>query len=115
MPLAFAIAPSELSLARLPAAGSLALLTPLIPFSLEMMALRRIDIGAFSILMSLEPAIGAIFGFLILHQLLSLQQIIGVLAVMIASIGAVYFTSFKKLPGTNPETSSESGTILCDG
>jgi inner membrane transporter RhtA len=114
-PLAFVVAPSELSLALLPTAAGLALLTPLIPFSLEMMALRRMDIGAFSILMSMEPAIGAIFGFLILHQILSLQQIAGVLAVMIASIGAIYLTSFKKLVGTPPEASLESNIILCDG
>jgi len=59
LPLAFAIEPSELLLAQLPAAAGLAVLTPLIPFSLEMMALRRMDMGAFSILMSLEPALGA--------------------------------------------------------
>lgn len=115
LPLAFVAAPSELSLGQLPAAAGLALLTPLIPFSLEMMALRRMDIGAFSILMSLEPAIGAIFGFLILHQTLSLQQIAGVLAVMIASAGAVYLTSFKKSVGTSPESSLENDIILCDG
>jgi inner membrane transporter RhtA len=93
LPLAFAVAPSEISLALLPAAAGLAVLTPLVPFSLEMMALRRMNIGAFSILMSLEPACGGIFGYLILGQLLDAQQIIGILAVMIASVGAIYITS----------------------
>jgi inner membrane transporter RhtA len=96
LPLAFAIAPPELSLAQLPAAAGLAVLVPLIPFSLEMMALRRMDLGAFSILMSLEPALGAIFGYLILHQILSAQQMIGIFAVIIASIGAVYFAPPKQ-------------------
>lgn len=95
LPLAFAIEPSELSLGQLPAAAGLALLMPLIPFSFEMMALRRMDMGAFSILMSLEPAIGAVFGFLILGQMLSIRQISGILAVIIASIGAVYLTTIK--------------------
>jgi inner membrane transporter RhtA len=54
-----------------------------------MMALRRIEMGTFSILMSLEPAVGALLGFTILQQHLSLQQIAGVLAVMGASAGAV--------------------------
>ncbi len=72
------------------------MLTPLIPFSLEMMALRRMDMGAFSILMSLEPALGAIFGYLILGQTLSAQQIFGILAVMIASVGAIYMVTAKK-------------------
>lgn len=114
LPLAFVVAPSGLALAQLPAAAGLALLTPLVPFSLEMMALRRMDIGAFSILMSLEPAIGAIFGFLILHQFLSLQQIAGIFAVMIASIGAVYLTSLEKGAGTSSESIPESDIVLCD-
>lgn len=76
-------------LGHLPAIAGLALLAPLIPFALEMMALRRIEMGTFSILMSLEPAVGAILGLAILQQHLSLQQIAGVLAVMGASAGAV--------------------------
>jgi len=96
VPLAFAVAPSEVSLAQLPMAAGLAALTPLIPFLLEMMALRRMDMGAFSILMSLEPAFGAIFGYLILGQILSAQQVVGILAVMVASVGAVYLTTVRK-------------------
>jgi inner membrane transporter RhtA len=87
--------PAEISLSQLPVSAGLALLAPLIPFSLEMVALRRMDMGAFSIFMSLEPAIGAFLGFLVLHQMLSLQQIAGVFAVMIASAGAVYLSAFK--------------------
>jgi len=100
VPLAFAIEPSQLSLAQLPAAAGLAVLTPLIPFSLEMMALRRMGMGAFSILMSLEPAFGAVFGYLILHQILSAQQIMGILLVMGASIGAVYLASSRTTAST---------------
>lgn len=96
LPLAFAIDPTQLSLAQLPVAAGLAVLTPLIAFSLEMMALRRMDMGAFSILMSLEPALGAIFGYLILGQILSAAQMTGIFAVMTASIGAVYLTSAGK-------------------
>lgn len=81
-------APAQL-LGLWPAAAALAVLSPLLPFALEMAALRRMEMGAFSIIMSLEPAFGAIFGFLILHQALSPRQIAGVLAVMAASAGAV--------------------------
>jgi inner membrane transporter RhtA len=109
--LAFAIDPSQLSLAQFPAAGGLAVLTPLIPFFLEMRALRRMDIGAFSILMSLEPAFVAVFGYLILGQILSAQQGIGNLAVMVASIGAVYFTSSKK-PAMSDLTISQRSTVV---
>lgn len=79
-------------LASLRTIASLALLSPLLPFVLEMAALRRMEIGIFSIVMSLEPAFGALFGFLILHQALSIGQIGGMLAVMAASAGAVLFS-----------------------
>ena len=49
--------------------------------------------GTFSILMSLEPAVGTLLGLAILQQYLSLQQIAGVLAVMGASAGAVLLSS----------------------
>jgi inner membrane transporter RhtA len=113
LPLAFLIEPSELSLAQLPAAAGLAVLTPLIPFTLEMMAMRRMDIGAFSILMSLEPALGGIFGFLILGQILSGQQVIGILAVMAASVAAVYLTSSAALPFQALDQRSEKRGIGC--
>ncbi len=114
LPLAFAIEPSELSLAQLPAAAGLAVLTPLIPFSLEMMALRRMDMGAFSILMSLEPALGAIFGYLIMGQTLSAQQIIGILAVMIASVGAVYMAAAKKNTHSGQKISPQHTVVACN-
>jgi inner membrane transporter RhtA len=114
LPLAFAVEPSELSLAQLPAAAGLAVLTPLIPFSLEMMALRRMDVGAFSILMSLEPALGAIFGYLILDQILSAQQIIGILAVMVASVGAVYLTSPKKTVVIDQQILQRQTAVVCN-
>jgi inner membrane transporter RhtA len=76
-----------------PAAAGLALLVPLLPYSLEMMALRRMDMGAFSVLMSLEPAIGAALGFVVLRERLSAAQWLGMLAVMAASVAAVRLTA----------------------
>jgi len=70
----------------------LAILTPLVPFILEMMALRRLSQASFGILMSLEPALGALAGYLILHDQLSLQQIIGIACVICAGTGAVAST-----------------------
>lgn len=67
----------------------LAILTPLLPYALEMMALRRLPSSTFGILMSAEPGIGALAGFLILHEPLSLQQVGGIAMVMAASAGAV--------------------------
>lgn len=76
-------------LGQLPAVAGLAVLSPLLPFGLEMAAMRRMEMGTFSIIMSLEPVFGAVFGFIILGQALSLIQVGGVLVVMAASAGAV--------------------------
>ncbi len=67
----------------------LAVLTPLLPYILEMLALRRLSPATFGILMSVEPGIGALSGYLILHEILSLQQIAGIVFVICAGAGAV--------------------------
>jgi inner membrane transporter RhtA len=67
----------------------LAVLTPLLPYALEMMALRRLPSSTFGILMSVEPGIGALAGYLILQEPLSPQQMVGIAFVIIASAGAV--------------------------
>jgi len=63
----------------------LALLSPLLPYALEMMALRRMSTRAFGIFMSMEPAISAILGYAILSQHLTLRQIGGIICVVVAS------------------------------
>jgi inner membrane transporter RhtA len=111
IPVAFLIAPSELSWEMLPAAAGLSILIPLSTSSLEMLALRRMGLGAFSILMSLEPAIGAVVGFLLLHQVLIVQQIFGGLSVILASVLSIYFTELRKpdsLPVTFPVPQTET-------
>jgi inner membrane transporter RhtA len=66
----------------------LAILVPLLPYALEMVALRRMPSASFGILMSLEPAIGALAGFLILAQPMTALQILGTALVVAASAGA---------------------------
>jgi inner membrane transporter RhtA len=89
LPVACVLDPPAHWIGQLPVVAGLAVLSPLAPFALEMAALRRMEMGNFSIVMSLEPAFGALFGFLILQQALAPRQILGVLAVMAASAGAV--------------------------
>jgi len=67
----------------------LAVLTPLLPYALEMMALRRLLPATFGVLMSIEPGIGALAGYLILFEQLSLQQVLGIVCVISAGAGAV--------------------------
>lgn len=66
----------------------LALLLPVIPFTLEYLALRRLDAGVFGTLMSLEPAIALLIGWLLLSQSPGLLATAGIAAVVTAGIGA---------------------------
>ncbi len=66
----------------------LAILLPLVPYVLELSALRRLTTSAFGVLMSLEPAIGTVVGAVLLSQGLSLLQATGIALVVAAGIGA---------------------------
>lgn len=66
----------------------LALLLPVIPFSLELLALRRLTTAAFGTLMSLEPAIALVIGLVVLGQVPGLGAIAGIVLVVIAGVGA---------------------------
>lgn len=69
--------------------AGLAILVPLLPYILEMQALRKLNTMSFGLLMSIEPAIGALLGFIVLSQALSLLQLVGVVCVVVASIGVL--------------------------
>ena len=66
----------------------LAVLLPVIPFALELVALRRLTTSAFGTLMSLEPAIALIVGLVVLRQTPGALAVAGVLLVVSAAIGA---------------------------
>ena len=66
----------------------LAVLLPMIPFALEMLALRRLTTTAFGTLMSVEPAVALIVGLVGLHQTPDAGPVVGVLFVVVAGVGA---------------------------
>lgn len=66
----------------------LALLLPVVPFSLELLALRRLTAASFGTLMSLEPALAVVVGLVALQQVPGWVPLIGVLLVVAAGIGA---------------------------
>jgi inner membrane transporter RhtA len=68
--------------------AAIAVLSSAVPYSLELAALRRLKASVFSVLMSLEPAMGAISGLVFLGQHLRWQEWLAVACVMTASIGA---------------------------
>lgn len=66
----------------------LAILLPTVPFTLELLALRRLNAAAFGTLMSLEPALAMLMGLLILGQVPGALAICGIALVVTAGIGA---------------------------
>ena len=65
------------------------LLSSAIPYALELEALRRLPNAVFGVLMSLEPAAGAIVGFIALGQDLGAAEIVAIALVVTASAGAL--------------------------
>ena len=84
------------------AALGLALLLPVLPFALEMLALRRMTYTAFGTLMALEPAFGLLIGLLVLHQAPSPTQILGIGIVVAA--GAAAQRRGRRSPGAGSES-----------
>ncbi|MFD8694816.1 EamA family transporter [Kitasatospora purpeofusca] len=68
---------------------AVALLSSGLPYSLELLALRRLSAPAFAVLTGLAPAVGALAGFLVLGQELSAAQCLAVVLVVAAGAGAV--------------------------
>jgi inner membrane transporter RhtA len=65
-----------------------ALLSSVIPYTVDLEALRKIPPRVFGILMSLEPAMAALIGLIVLGEALHVTQWIAVLCVVVASAGA---------------------------
>jgi inner membrane transporter RhtA len=64
------------------------MLSSAIPYTLELEALRRLPAGVFGVLMSLEPALAALAGFVVLGEDLAAREIVAILLVVAASAGA---------------------------
>jgi len=71
-------------------AAGLAVLLPVLPWALEMLALRQMTPTAFGTLMALEPAMGVLLGLMVLQQEPSVMQILGILFVVVAGAAAQY-------------------------
>ena len=89
MPFGIAQGGSQLLTAHALIVGSaVGMLSSAIPYSFENEALRRIRPGVFAVFMSVEPAVAALAGFLVLGQGLGVRAIAGIALVIAASIGA---------------------------
>ena len=69
------------------ASFAVAMLSSLIPYTLELVALRRLSTAAFGLLMSVEPAVAALAGVVVLGQPLTAVLLVAVVMVVVASVG----------------------------
>lgn len=97
-PLALGRHAGDLTTPRIWALGAaVGLLSSVIPYSCELVALRTLRPSVFGILMSLEPAAAALAGLLILHEMLSVLEWLALGCVIVASVGAT-----RRVPAAPP-------------
>jgi inner membrane transporter RhtA len=90
LPVGIADAGAQLLSPELLAVGfAVAILSSVIPYSLELEALRRLPKGLFGVLMSLEPAVAAVIGLVVLNQSLAARELLAIALVVTASAGAL--------------------------
>jgi inner membrane transporter RhtA len=77
------------------------LLSSVIPYSFELIALRSIRPSVFGILMSLDPAAAALAGIVVVHEYLSTLQWLAVACVIVASVGATRSESTAAVPAAD--------------
>lgn len=77
-----------------------AALSSALPYALEMYALRQLPRRTFSILLSLEPAVGAVAGWVVLSEALSTPQWLAIALVMAASAGSAWSINARRESGS---------------
>ena len=75
-------------LGALPMALIVAFFGSAFPYSLEMVALKKLPAQTFGILMSLEPVVAAIIGVIVLSEQLSITQWLAIVCVIVSSLGS---------------------------
>ena len=79
-----------------------AVLSSAAPYFVELVALRLVRAATYSVLLSLEPAIAALTGFVLIGQTLSRLDLAAIAAVMIAAGGATLSAASRRLPAPLP-------------
>jgi len=89
----------------------LAVLLPVLPYSFELLALRRMSPTAFGTLMALEPAIGVVLGLIVLHQRLVAIQVVGILLVVVAGVAAQRGDQGRPSSGDDADARTGTGPV----
>ncbi|GGI76924.1 membrane protein [Pseudarthrobacter scleromae] len=86
----------------------LAILLPVLPYIMELAALRRMTASSFGILMSLQPAVAVVIGIVVLGQVPKPNMLAGILLVLAAGVGATRNGGRRAKPQTLPTTDTEA-------
>jgi inner membrane transporter RhtA len=86
------------SLSLLAAGLAVGVLSSAVPYSLEMVALKRLPRRTFGILLSMEPAMGALAGLVFLHEQLNARQWLAIACIIVASVGCTATARGKRQP-----------------
>jgi len=65
-----------------------AVLSSALPYFLELAAIKRVKASTYGVLLSIEPAIAALMGYLILSQRLAYREMVAIVAIVVAAGGA---------------------------
>jgi Predicted permease, DMT superfamily len=106
LPLGIASVPTW-DLAAISKGLGIAVLSSVLPYSLELIALRRMTAAVFGILLSLEPAVAALAGLVVLGQRLGWVQLAGMGLVVAAS--ALIMGTSNRPPEDVPSDLTETG------
>jgi inner membrane transporter RhtA len=87
--------------------AGIAVLSSVLPYSLELIALRRLAAHVFGILLSLEPAVAAVAGLIVLDQHLRATQLLGMACVVAASGLVLGVRSVRSTPEAIAETTNQ--------
>jgi len=90
--------------------AAIAVLSSVLPYSLELIALRRLAAHVFGILLSVDPAVAALAGLVVIGQQLRVAQLLGMACVVAASALVVGARSMPSSPATLAETTNQQGT-----
>ncbi|QOV41277.1 EamA family transporter [Streptomyces ferrugineus] len=96
--------------------AAVALLSSLIPYSLDMTLLRRIDTRTFGVLLALSPAVGAGIGFALLHEQLTVRQLAATALIVVAGAWSLRRASPSGVPtrsSGSPSTATPSDDDHC--
>jgi inner membrane transporter RhtA len=86
---------------------TVAVLSSALPYFLELAAIKRVRASTYGVLLSIEPAIAALMGFIILSQHLVLREI-GAIAAIVAAAGGAGWTSGSETNRPKPRRSGRS-------